>query len=151
MVVISLWKSFLQKPCATLSIFYIVKLWRNRRQEDLCRYDFTLLCHALCRGHARYTKSIYALSRSIVWSLLCYFVRNRDHCCVLCDVAWVLFLTWYIVHQPTISRCHFNLTNQSKLNGSLVMPNSVTKENPCNAPQNETPEWPLNCIDPLPA
>ena len=38
-----------------------------------------------------------------VWSLLCYCVRNRDHCCVLCDVARDLLLTWYIVHQP-ISR-----------------------------------------------
>ena len=52
-------------------------------------------------GDARYTKSIYALlSRSIVSSLLCYCVRNRDHCCVLCDVARDLLLTWYIVHQP---------------------------------------------------
>ena len=49
-------------------------------------------------GDARYIKSIYALSsRSIVWSLLCYCVRNRDHCCVLCDVARDLLLTWYIV------------------------------------------------------
>ena len=51
-------------------------------------------------GDARYTKSIYALlSRSIVWSLLYYCVRNRDHCCVLCDIARDLLLTWYIVHQ----------------------------------------------------
>ena len=32
--------------------------------------------------------------------LLCYCVRNRDHCCVLCDVARDLLLSWYIVHQP---------------------------------------------------
>ena len=32
--------------------------------------------------------------------LLCYCVRDRDHCCVLCDVARDLLLTWYIVHQP---------------------------------------------------
>ena len=57
-------------------------------------------------GDARYTKSIYALlSRSIVWSLLCYCVRDRNHCCVLCDVAWAdLLLTWYIVHQPILSK-----------------------------------------------
>ena len=65
----------------------------------------TLLCsccpHAEFWGDARYTKSIYALlSRSIAWSLLCYCVRNRDCCCVLCDVARDLLLTWYIVHQP---------------------------------------------------
>ena len=54
-------------------------------------------------GDARYTKSIYALlSRSILWSLLCYCVRNRDHCCVLCDIARDLLLTWYIVHQPKV-------------------------------------------------
>ena len=52
-------------------------------------------------GDARYTKSIYALlSCFIVWSLLCYCVRNRDHCCVLCDIAQDLLLAWYIVHQP---------------------------------------------------
>ena len=35
------------------------------------------------KGDARYTKSIYSLlSRSVVCSLLCYCVRNRDHCCV---------------------------------------------------------------------
>ena len=52
-------------------------------------------------GDAQYTKSIYALlSRPIVWSPLCYSVRNKDHCCVLCDVARDLLLTWYIVHQP---------------------------------------------------
>ena len=33
--------------------------------------------------------------------LLCYCVRNRDHCCVLCGVARDSLLTWYIVHQPT--------------------------------------------------
>ena len=63
---------------------------------------FSLLCKILTelRGDARYTKSMYALlSRSIVLSLLCYCVRNRDHCCVLCDVARDLLLTWYIVHQ----------------------------------------------------
>ena len=30
-----------------------------------------------------------------------FCVRNRDHCCVLCDVARDLLLTWYIVHQPS--------------------------------------------------
>ena len=47
-----------------------------------------------------YTKSIYALlCRSIVWSLLCYCLRARDHCCVLCDVTRDLLFTWYMVHQ----------------------------------------------------
>ena len=55
-------------------------------------------------GDARCTKSIYALlSRSIVWSLLCYCLRNRDHCCVLCDVARDLLFTWYIVHHRCTS------------------------------------------------
>ena len=49
----------------------------------------------------RYTKSIYALlCRSIVWSLLCYCLRARDHCCVRCDVTLDLLFTWYMVHQP---------------------------------------------------
>ena len=40
--------------------------------------------------------NIYALSyRSIVWSLLCYCLRARDHCCVLCDVTRDLLFTWY--------------------------------------------------------
>ena len=39
------------------------------------------------RVDVRYTKLIYAaMARSIVRSLLCYFVRARDHC-VLCDVT----------------------------------------------------------------
>ena len=50
-----------------------------------------------------YTKSIYALlSRSIVWSLLCYCVRDKDHCCVLCDVTRDLLFAKYIVHQPNV-------------------------------------------------
>ena len=58
-------------------------------------------------GYARYTKSIYALlSCSIGWSLLCYCVRNRDHYCVLYDVARDLLLTWYIVHQPIPHESH---------------------------------------------
>ena len=32
--------------------------------------------------------------------LLCYCVRDMDHCCVLCDVARDLPLTSYIVYQP---------------------------------------------------
>ena len=49
----------------------------------------------------RYTKSIYALlCRSVVWSLLCYCLRARDHCCVRCDVTLDLLFTWYMVHQP---------------------------------------------------
>ena len=50
-----------------------------------------------------YTKSIYAqLYRCIVRSLLCYCVRDKDHCCVLCDVSRDLLFTWYIVHQPNV-------------------------------------------------
>ena len=30
-----------------------------------------------------------------MWSLLCYCVRARDHCCVLCDVTRDLLFTWY--------------------------------------------------------
>ena len=56
-----------------------------------------------CLGDARYTKSIYALlSRSIVWSLLRYCVRDNDHCCVLCDVTRDLLFAKYIVHQPNV-------------------------------------------------
>ena len=52
-----------------------------------------------CLGDAQYTKSTYALlSRSIVWSLLCYCVRDKDHCCVLCDVTRDLLFARYIVH-----------------------------------------------------
>ena len=40
------------------------------------------------------------LSRSIVWGLLCYCVRARDNCCVLCDVTRNILFTWYMVHQP---------------------------------------------------
>ena len=37
-------------PYATLSIFYIVKLWKNKRREDLYLFGhFSVLCHALCR------------------------------------------------------------------------------------------------------
>ena len=32
-----------------------------------------------------------------VWSLLCYCVRARDHCCVLCDMTQDLLFTWYMV------------------------------------------------------
>ena len=39
------------------------------------------------------------LCRYIVWSLLCYCVKARDHCCVLCDVSWDLLFTRYMVHQ----------------------------------------------------
>ena len=50
--------------------------------------------------------------------LLCYCVRNRDHCCVLCDVARDLLLTWYIVHQPEV-------VSKSKQRGYV---NSVSAE-----------------------
>ena len=37
-----------------------------------------------------------------MWSLLCYCVRARDHCCVLCDVTRDLLFTWYVVYQPLL-------------------------------------------------
>ena len=54
---------------------------------------------------------------SIVWSLLCYCVRNRDHCCVLCDVARDLVLTWYIVHQPVYVSCRTSEQPRGFING----------------------------------
>ena len=39
---------------------------------------------------------------SIVCSLLCYCVRARDHCCVLCDATRGLLFVWYMVHQPKV-------------------------------------------------
>ena len=68
-----------------------------------------------CLGDARYTKSVYALlSRFIVWSLLCYCVRDNDHCCVLCDVTRDLLFAKYIVHQPNVYQY-----------GALIYPASV--------------------------
>ena len=56
-----------------------------------------------CLDDARYTKSIYALfSRSTVWGLLCYCVRDNDHFCVLCHVTRDLLFARYIVHQPNV-------------------------------------------------
>ena len=34
--------------------------------------------------------------------LLCYCVRDKDHCCVLCDVTRDLLFAKYIVHQPNV-------------------------------------------------
>ena len=52
-------------------------------------------------GDARYTKSIYALlCRYIVCCPLCYCLRARPHCCVLCDVLWDLLLTWHMALNP---------------------------------------------------
>ena len=68
--------------------------WKRKLRVQKCQKHVT-------EGDAWYTKSTYALlSRSIVWSLLCYCVRARDHCCVLCDITWDLLFTWYMVHQP---------------------------------------------------
>ena len=38
--------------------------------------------------------------RPTVWGLLCYCVRDNDHCCVFYDVTRDLLFAWYIVHQP---------------------------------------------------
>ena len=62
------------------------------------------LAPTVTQGDARYARPIYSLSyRSIVWSLLCYCLRARDHCCVLCDVTRDLLFTWYICtsREPT--------------------------------------------------
>ena len=64
------------------------------------------------RGDARYIKSIYALlCRCIVWSLLCYCVRARDHCCVVCDATRALHAIHLVYRAPakagTNSRCLF--------------------------------------------
>ena len=58
------------------------------------------------KGDARYAKPIYSLSyRSIVWSLLCYCLRARDHCYALSDVTRDLLFTRYIyLHQPWTDR-----------------------------------------------
>ena len=66
--------------------------WSRKNSSDQ-RQSLVFISRRLT-GDARYTKSIYVLlSRSIVWSLLCYCVRNREHCCVLCDVARNFFFT----------------------------------------------------------
>ena len=84
------------------------------------RKEFTGKFLRVFQGDARYTKSIYALlSRSFVWSLLCYCVRDRNHCCVLCDVTRDLLFTWYIVHQP-----HSPCKGLSHLLGIKKLPNS---------------------------
>ena len=66
--------------------------WSRKNSSDQ-RQSLVFISRRLT-GDARYTKSIYVLlSRSIVWSLLCYCVRNREHCCVLCDVARNFFFS----------------------------------------------------------
>ena len=39
----------------------------------------------------------------LLCGLLCYCVRDKNHCCVLCDVTRDLLFTWYIVHQPSVA------------------------------------------------
>ena len=96
------------------------------------------LCVCVCirtwtlpiEGDAWFTKSIHALlSRSILWSLLCYCVRNRDHCCVLCDVARDLLLTWYIVHQPPLELFRTNDQKQTMINKHSNKHNMVKNPN----------------------
>ena len=64
--------------------------------------------------------------KSIV--LLCYCVRNRDYCCVLCDVARDLLLTWYIVYRQILANPYLGLEIRppvSVFNG-LLMHDSVS-------------------------
>ena len=76
-----------------------------------------------CLGDARYTKSIYVLlSRFIVWSLLCYCVRDIDHCCVLCDVTRDLLLG---ISYTSLIECKSSVKNTWPLH---YAPNTVNLE-----------------------
>ena len=44
----------------------------------------------------------------LLCGLLCYCVRDRNHCCVLCDATRDLLFTWYIVHQPKLESLSFS-------------------------------------------
>ena len=46
--------------------------------------------------------SIYQVNIHYCLVLLCYCVRDKDHCCVLCDVTRDLLFAKYIVHQPNV-------------------------------------------------
>ena len=96
-----------------------------------------------CLGDARYAKSTYALlSRSIVWSLLCYCVRDNDRCCVLCDVTRDLLFTWYIVHQPNVYQYRALIYLSSLRQGLDYLPvNSKTSHFPRVYPGHFSVQW----------
>ena len=57
------------------------------------------------RGDARYIKPIHALlGGRIVRSLLCYCVRPRVHCCVLCDATRDLHAIHLVYRAPAKGR-----------------------------------------------
>ena len=60
--------------------------------------------------------------------LLCYCVRNRDHCCVLCDVARDLLMTWYIVYQPPLGLFRTNDQKQTMINEHNMVKNPNWRE-----------------------
>ena len=80
---------------------WVELIWTNGKRDSGTKFSSPEVCIPFAptvkQGDARYARSsIYSLSyRSIVWSLLCYCVRARDHCCVLCDVTRDLLFTWY--------------------------------------------------------
>ena len=46
--------------------------------------------------------SIYQVNIHYCLVLLCYCVRDKDHCCVLYDVTRDLLFARYTVHQPNV-------------------------------------------------
>ena len=75
------------------------------------------------------------LSRSIVWSLLCYCERDKDHCCVLCDVTRDLLFAKYIVHQPNVYQYGVLIFLASLRQGLDYLPvNSKTSYPPGHTP-----------------
>ena len=93
-------------------------IWTNRKHDSGTKFASPEVCIPLPRptvnqGDARYARPIYSLSyRSIVWSLLSYCLRARDHCCVLCDVTRDLLIHLVYLHQPWTDR--FVHTNGKK-------------------------------------
>ena len=72
---------------------------------------------------------------SIVRSLLCYRVRDNDHCCVLCDVTRDLLFAKYIVHQPNVYQYGVLIFLASLRQGLDYLPvNSKTSYPPGHTP-----------------
>ena len=96
--------SLLSWAAATATATAPVSAGATRKQLEIqIQLNVAIKQMSECLDDARYTKSIYALFfRSTVWGLLCYCVRDNDHCCVLCHVTRDLLFTRYIVHQPNV-------------------------------------------------